>query len=263
MTQDPPQPVLLRNSNCPAGGVMGVHLSEQLIITIDGPAGTGKSSAAQQLAKRLGLEFLNTGAMYRAAAALALDAGFDQSQPEAVAKVLQDADLHFDWTTDPPEIHARDTVNNRSLNLTPRLTNIEVERLVSPLAELPEVRRQMVRKQRLIGQQHPRLVTEGRDQGTAVFPDAQVKFFISASPEIRAERRVRQHAQQGKHLDFETVRLSIIDRDHRDATRLVGPLVQPPDAHVIATDGLTLPQVVDQMFSIVMSTIASQLRPST
>ncbi|MEM7621980.1 MAG: (d)CMP kinase [Planctomycetota bacterium] len=206
---------------------------QPIIITIDGPAGTGKSSVARQLAGRLGLDFLDTGAMYRAATAIAID----HSIVEAVRRgevgefleLLLDADLHFDWNDDPPSILAW----LRPLN--ERIREKDVTSTVSMVAAIRTLRKHMVQKQRIIGHQHPRLVTEGRDQGSVVFPNAEVKFYLDAAPEVRAARRAAQERAKGVIVDDAELLASIIERDRLDSSRSDGPLVCPSDAVRIDT----------------------------
>lgn len=131
---------------------------KRLIVTIDGPAGTGKSSVARDLAARLGLEFLDTGAMYRAATALAIDRGISLKNEEAIAELVRDADLRFTWSDDPP------TLTAFGKSVMHRLRERDVSAGVSPVSQLPKVRRVLVEIQRRIGEAHPRLVSEGRDQ---------------------------------------------------------------------------------------------------
>jgi cytidylate kinase len=196
-----------------------------IIITIDGPAGTGKSSVARQLAARLGLDFLDTGAMYRAAAAIAIDRGLPLSDPAALVRAVAQADLHFDWQTDPPSLIA----DNAPIDH--RLRESDVTAIVSPIAGIAALRALMVQKQREIGEEHRRLVTEGRDQGSVVFPSAPVKFYLDASPEVRAVRRVQQLKKAGQLPDAELVLADIIARDLSDSTRTDGPLICPPRRH--------------------------------
>lgn len=219
--------------------------SGRLIITIDGPAGTGKSSVARVLAKRMGLEFLDTGAMYRAAAAVALDAGISLGAPDEIVAKVASQDMRFDWTTDPPDL----LCGGRSM--MGRIREADVTRIVSPISAIPALRRDMVRKQRAIGAAHPRLVTEGRDQGSVVFPDADVKFYLDASAEVRAKRRFEQliaaGAIRGEASELATLLKEIVARDLSDSTRRDGPLVCPDDAIRVDTSGLTFEQVVDTL----------------
>jgi cytidylate kinase len=226
----------------------------RIIITIDGPAGTGKSSTSRALAQHLGLDFLDTGAMYRAAAALVLDAGIDPRDHHAVCELVARADLQFDWTRDPPELHAR-VLNSgpdaagadQRQRFGSRLRAPDVTRLVSPLASIGELRRHMVRMQQAIGQQHSRLVTEGRDQGSIVFPDAPVKFFLDATPMVRAARRADQIREAGGQADELELVKEISARDASDSSRTDGPLVKPRDAIVVDTSALTFAQVVSTL----------------
>ncbi len=209
-----------------------------VIITIDGPAGTGKSTVARQLAKRLGLDFLDTGAMYRAAAAIMLDHRIDPAETGELVSTVMGADLHFDWAADPPRILAWDDP------LDHRIREADVTAAVSLVASIGELRQHMVRKQRVIGAQHPRLVTEGRDQGSVVFPDAEVKFYLDAHPAIRARRRAEQLREAGVQVDLADLEAQITHRDRLDSSRSDGPLICPEDAIRVDTSGLDLDGVV-------------------
>ncbi len=227
--------------------------SRPIIVTIDGPAGTGKSSVARALARRLGLDFLDTGAMYRAAAAIVIDRRVPRSDAAAVVKAVADADLHFDWSKDPPAILAW----NRPLDR--RIRNADVTAIVSPVASIPELRRHMVAKQRVIAAQHPRLVTEGRDQGSVVFPDAAVKIYLDAAPGVRAARRAEQLRAAGlggPGTDEGALLKEITDRDRSDSSRAEGPLIRPPDAVLVDTTGLTFDRVVDRLEQVVRTRVA-------
>ncbi len=221
------------------------RLDQPIIITIDGPAGTGKSSVARRLAKRLGLDFLDTGAMYRAAAAIALDHGVGLDQPDRLVAKVIDADLHFDWSQDPPAMLAF----GRSIN--GRIRDLDVTAIVSPVAAIAALREHMVRKQRIIAAQHPRLVTEGRDQGSVVFPDAIVQFYLTASVQERARRRAQQLAASGSEPDTASLEREIDARDRSDMGRAVGPLRRPDKATVLDTSDLSFDQVVDELERIV------------
>jgi len=216
-----------------------------IIVTIDGPAGTGKSTVARELADRLGLDLLDTGAMYRAAAAIAIDHGLIEDvragRCERFVELVADADLHFDWSRDPPEIMAWfEPINDRV-----RMPDVTAE--VSLVARIAGLRRHMVRKQRLIGQQHPRLVTEGRDQGSVVFPDALVKFFLDADLRVRATRRAVQLREAGYDADVDELMRDLERRDQADRTREEGPLTCPPEAIVVDTTRLTFSDVVGRL----------------
>lgn len=217
----------------------------RLIIAIDGPAGTGKSTVARLLAKRLGLEFLDTGAMYRAAAAIAIDAQVNLNNAEEIVRRTSEADLHFDWSTDPPTLRAF------GKSIMHRLRDADVSAAVSPVSGLAALRRLMVETQRRIGEAHPRLVSEGRDQGSVVFHDADVKFYMSASPRVRAERRAEQLRSLGRGADVDKIERELMERDERDSSRPVAPLVCPPDAIRVDTSRMGETEVVDHLESLV------------
>ena len=227
---------------------------DPLIITLDGPAGSGKSSVARHLAKRLGLEFLDTGAMYRGITAQCLDDGIDpKSNPQIVEDFARDCMIRFDWKSDPPRLF----INNR--DVTHRLRDSDVTGNVSEVAAMAQVRRVLVQEQRQIGRLHPRLVTEGRDQGSVVFPNAQVKFFITASPQVRAARRAEQLRAAGREADERLILQQIVSRDQRDSTRAEGPLIKPDDAQEIDTSSISLEQVLD----LLEERVKARMKPMT
>jgi cytidylate kinase len=215
-----------------------------VIITIDGPAGTGKSTVAHMLAQRLGLEFLDTGAMYRTAALIALEAGIDPADGTTLAAAVEQADMHFDWRADPPSLLLGDRV------VGSRIREMDVSGIVSIVAAQPQVRSVLVQAQRRIAQQHPRLVSEGRDQGSVVFPDAPLRFFLTADADVRAQRRMAQRAATGKPVDRARVIRDIQERDHLDRTRPDGPLIRPRDAVDINTGDGDAEAVVSRMESV-------------
>lgn len=213
-----------------------------LIITLDGPAGSGKSAVAHQLAKRLGLNFLDTGSMYRGLTAECLDRGLNPLlQFEAVANVARQVSMRFDWQHDPPRLHVAGT------DITDRLRDPDVTERVSTVAAIGSVRQILVEHQKKIGRDHPRLVTEGRDQGSIVFPNAQVKFYIDASSPIRARRRALQLRKLGQHVDEQEILEQLTQRDHRDSNRKDGPLICPDDAERIDTTDMSLDEVVEEL----------------
>ena len=203
------------------------------VVTIDGPAGAGKSTVARKVAERLGLRFLDTGAMYRAATWKAMSLGL--SDPSAIAAMIRSTSI----LVDP----ARVTVDGR--DVTKEIRTPELTARVKPVADSPECRAELVRLQREAGRAGG-LVTEGRDQGSVVFPDAEFKFYLDASSEVRARRRA---AESGG--DEDAIRGAIERRDAEDRGRPVGALVVPPGAIRIDTSGLTLDEVVDRILAAV------------
>ncbi len=215
-----------------------------VIITIDGPAGTGKSTVAHRLANRLGLDFLDTGAMYRAVALLAIESSIHTADGDGLAAATREADLHFDWSADPPRIMLGER------DVTGRIREPEITAIVSIIAGQPEVRTVLVEKQRRIAAAHPRLVTEGRDQGSVVFPDAAVRFYLDADVQVRADRRARQLIEAGRSVDPTRIARDIVERDRLDASRSDGPLVRPVGAIEVDTGDCTVDEVVARLEGI-------------
>ena len=210
------------------------------VITVDGPAGAGKSVATRELARRLGIEYLNTGAMYRAVALQAAREGVDMTDEEAMGEVARRARIE--------SREGRVFLNDEDVSDAVR--SPEISKLVRYAANAPSVRRVMVELQRRIGRSRP-IATEGRDQGTAVFPDARCKIYLTASPLERARRRLGELAERGeKEQALDDVLAQILERDRLDMERQIGPLRQPEDATVVDSDGLTIEQVVDRMENI-------------
>lgn len=216
-----------------------------IIITIDGPAGTGKSSVAHRLAERLGIEFLDTGAMYRGAAVIALDRNIEPSDGRTLAAAVREAGMQFDWAHDPPRLR----IGGR--NVSRRIRDLDVSEIVSTVAAQSPVREVLVEQQRAIAATHPRLVTEGRDQGSVVFPDAPIRFYLDADVEVRAQRRIRQLVKAGKTVDEEEVMRDIEARDRQDSSRDLAPLIKPDGAIEVDTSHKSLVEVVDELEAIV------------
>ena len=213
----------------------------RLVVTIDGPAGTGKSSVARRVAQRLGLEVLDTGAMYRAVALVACRTEVDPADEPAVLAALDRHPIGVD-TGISPFVTTIDGTDPGDAIRSP-----EVEAIVSIVAALPGVRARLVELQRSVGARSPRLVTEGRDQGSVVFPDATVRFYLTASADTRADRRVTQIRARGGDADRRAILAGIESRDRLDASRQDAPLVRPDGAVTLDTDRLTLDEVVERL----------------
>lgn len=207
-----------------------------LIVAIDGPAGAGKSTVGRAVADRLGLPYLDTGAMYRAVAFAALRRGIDPSDEHEVASLACAVDMAFDGSS----------VFVDGVDATVEIRGREVTAAVSAVAANRLVRAELVRRQREWAATHGGGVIEGRDIGSVVFPDATLKLFVTASPRVRAERRV---AQIGGDID--EVESSIIERDRKDSTRGESPLTETPDAVVIDTTSLPIDEVVEKVVELV------------
>jgi len=214
-----------------------------MIITIDGPAGTGKSTVARSVAERLGFDFLDTGAMYRAIGLEALRRNANLEDARELSYIARHVKIEFQWDQRPPGV----LLNGEPVGHL--LRGSDATRAASYVAAIPGVRELLVRQQQQIGGERTDLVTEGRDQGSVVFPDAGLKFYLDASPAERARRRVAQLRHRGEIVDYNEVLGQIVARDTRDSGRSVGPLVVPKDAEVIDTTKLTEDDVVQRIVS--------------
>ncbi|MEZ6126898.1 MAG: (d)CMP kinase [Planctomycetaceae bacterium] len=207
-----------------------------MIITIDGPAGSGKSTVAKMLAERLGVRFLDTGAMYRAVAYAVLQRQVAESDTHRIAELVTDLRLEF----------CDNLLHMNGDDVSEKIRTPDVSAISSVVAAQPAVRERLVDLQRQIGQQGP-LVTEGRDQGSVVFPGAEFKFFLTASVDARARRRHRELVAKGSSLTLDTVKQQLRQRDHRDETRSHAPMKPAKDAIIIDTSDLTIAQVVETL----------------
>jgi len=210
-----------------------------MVITIDGPAGTGKSTVALAVAERLGFDFLDTGAMYRAVGLAALRREVNLEDARELAFVAKHSKITFDWTKHPPGV----LLNGEPVGHL--LRGSDATRAASYIAVVPAIREMLVQQQRQIGTERGNVVTEGRDQGTVVFPDAKLKIYLDAAPQERARRRVTQLRARGEIVDFYEILGGILARDRRDTARSVGPLAMAPDATFIDTTDMTEDEVVD------------------
>ena len=215
-----------------------------MIVAIDGPAGAGKSSIARHLAERLGFQFLDTGAMYRAVALAALRNGLGDGDTEAIAQLANELTIEMR--------HERTFLNGEDVSTAIRAS--EVSAAVYLAADNVAVRQRLVELQRQIAAKRS-TVTEGRDQGTIAFPAAECKIFLTASPEERARRRHTELAARGEPITLDQVLAQQADRDRRDAARPVGALIKAPDAVEVWTDGLTPEEVIDRLVVIVRETV--------
>jgi cytidylate kinase len=213
-----------------------------MIVTIDGPAGAGKSSAARGLARRLGFRFLDTGAMYRAVTLAARERGLDLSNPEQLNKIVHE--IRVELAGDQVMLDGRD--------VTDAIRKFEIAAATHYAADNPVVRAQLVEWQRDAAA-GDNVVTEGRDQGTVVFPHAECKIFLTADEQERARRRHRDLAARGEDIPFEEVLSNQQLRDQRDASRPVGALTKADDAIEVFTDGMTPDEVISELERIVRS----------
>jgi cytidylate kinase len=213
------------------------------IIAIDGPAGSGKSTVARAVASRLGYLYIDTGAMYRAVALKALREDLDLENGEALTDAAARAEIRMRTEAGATRVW----LDGREV--TDEIRSPAVTDAASRVSAVASVRQAMVRLQRAWGQPGG-VVMEGRDIGTVVFPSAEVKIFLDASPEERARRRARELATQGAAVSSESVGREMAARDARDRERLASPLVRAPDAVLLLTDGLAPEQVVERALGL-------------
>lgn len=210
------------------------------VIAIDGPAGSGKSTAARRLAARLGYVLVDTGALYRGVALAAFERGVSWDDAEALGRLTEQLDLRFVMADDEPRLRVEGRDRAEDIR-TP-----EISRGASAVSRHPPVRQALLGRQRQLGADGG-VVLEGRDIGTVVFPDAEVKVFLSADPEVRARRRAAELAQRGIPADLDTTLAEIRERDAQDAGRAVAPLRPAEDAVILDTTGLSIDEVIDRL----------------
>ncbi len=221
-------------------------MSKFIVIAIDGPAASGKSTLAKYLADKLGYLYVDTGAMYRAVALHMQSRGIDFSDVEAVTVELENISIELHPAGEDGDVKV--TLNGRAAGH--RIRTPEISMLASRISALPPVRAKLTLMQQRIGA-HGRVVAEGRDTGTVVFPDAAYKFYLDATPEERASRRARQLREQGEDVDEKALLAMTVTRDKNDSERAIAPLKKAEDAVYIDTTGVRADQVLESLLSVI------------
>lgn len=220
-------------------------MTDALVITIDGPAGVGKSTVARMLAKKLGAVFLDTGATYRAVTVAAMQQGADLKDAQSLLDVMDRTTFDFRHEGDVLKV----SVNGR--DATQEIRQHHITGNVKYVAAKPELRSRLVTLQKQFAARFDRIVTEGRDQGTVVFPEAQFKFFLTADAKERTRRRHEELKAAGQKVDFDTVYKHLTHRDTSDETRTTGPLKPAADAIHIDTTNIDAEMVVEKMLEVI------------
>jgi cytidylate kinase len=222
-----------------------------MIIAIDGPSGAGKSTLGKMLAKELGLFYLDTGAMYRAAGLAVLKAGISFDDKEKVVEITKNSSIRFE-SSSVKQSEPRIFLNEA--DVTDEIRSSKVSHAASFISTIPEIRSILVKKQREIGKNAEKgCILDGRDIGSVVFPDADFKFFLTAKPETRARRRYEENIKRGEKTTYEQTLAEIKERDLRDSTRTDSPLRVAQDSIVIDTSEMSLEEVFREMLKIIRS----------
>ena|ERR1700733_1854439 len=216
-----------------------------VVVTIDGPAGTGKSSVSKRLAQALGARYLDTGGMYRMVTLAVLRSGIDPNDAEAVARIVETVQMSVDYHPDG------DRYFLAGEDVSAEIRGDEVTTAVSAVSSVAAVRTRLVALQREMAEGPGNIVVEGRDIGTVVLPDAPVKIFLTASAETRALRRNNQNVAAGLADDYDGVLADVRRRDHLDSTRALSPLRPASDAVTVDTSDMTEAQVIDHLLELV------------
>jgi len=214
------------------------------VVAIDGPSGSGKGTIGELLAGRLGWNYLDSGALYRAVGVAARRAGVSLADGAALAQLAGSVDIRF-----VPKPNSTATVQLDGAEIGDELRTETAGESASRVAAVPAVRLALLQKQHEL-RRPPGLVADGRDMGTTVFPDALLKVFLTATPEVRAERRYKQLKQKGSDVNLPRLLQDIRERDARDAARAVSPLQPAADAHLLDTSDLRISEVVDRIESL-------------
>jgi CMP/dCMP kinase len=223
-------------------------MARRVVVAIDGPAGAGKSTIARAIAARLGYTYIDTGAMYRAVALWALRAGIRFNDAHKLDELARHAHIEF--------AAGGETVLLNGDDVTNAIRERHISEAASKVSAFPGVRRAMVDAQRVMAA-GASVVMEGRDIGTVVFPDADIKIFLDASAGVRAGRRAHEFRDQGVEVPPEAVAHEMAERDQRDRTRTEAPLVQAPDAILVDTSGLTIEEVEEAVLRIIRGRISN------
>jgi cytidylate kinase len=216
-----------------------------MIIAIDGPSGAGKSTIGRMLARTLNLLYIDTGAMYRAAALAVIESGVSTMDKTATAEVVSRADINLEGDPDSLQV----MLNGR--DVSSEIRTEEISHSSSVISTIPEVRSTLVNRQRKLGTRSGGVVLEGRDAGTVIFPEADIKFFLTAAPEARAERRYEEDRLKERGATFEDTLADINARDRRDSTRADSPLTIADDAIVIDATELSIEEVFERMLEVI------------
>lgn len=231
----------------PAATDHGGSSRSALCVAIDGPAGAGKSTVAQMIARSLGYLYIDTGAMYRAATWIVLDKQIDTANPEAIVRAVEPVPIELL----PPDESSRGRIRVfvNGCDVTMIIRSRLISRFVSPVSAVKELRSILVAKQQKLAASGG-VVMDGRDIGTVVLPNAKVKIFLTASARVRAERRLKELKEMGQIADFDTILAEITARDEFDSTRQCSPLRQADDALSIDTDNLSIDEVVTAILQV-------------
>lgn len=218
---------------------------KKIVIAIDGYSACGKSSTAVEVAFRLGYVYIDTGAMYRAVTLYFLKNYINLTNPKAIQKALDEINIHF-------QVNSK-TGNNdvylNGLNVEKEIRTMKVNHKVSEVSAIPAVRAAMVEQQRKMGK-NKAIVMDGRDIGTNVFPDAELKIFMTADFNVRAERRQKELLEKGQMVELEKVKENLLHRDNIDTSRKENPLRQAEDAHLLDTTSLTIEEQIEEIVSL-------------
>ena len=217
----------------------------EMVITIDGPAASGKSTAARLLARKLGASFLDTGAMYRAVTLAAMQAGVDMSDQDKLLGVMEKSEFQFSLRDGKMLVHIN------GIDVTGQIRQPQITANARHIASSPKAREKLVQMQRRFASGRQKIVTEGRDQGTVAFSDADIKFFLTADSIERATRRQAELRAKGGDQSLEQIQKAIEERDKSDENRTVGPLKPAEDAVIIDTTDLSIDDVVEKLLSYV------------